>query len=660
MILQGKSSLWFRNAEKRAIFFGGGLLVFSAFFAYHNTLSVPFLFDDRFSISANPTIQSLWPPWLAFDPPSGGSTVSGRPLVNFSLALNYALSGHAVWSYHAINLIVHLLAGLLLFGVVRRSLLLPPIRQQFGSAALPLALIIALLWTLHPLQTEAVTYISQRSESMVGLFLLFTLYAFIRGCVPDVRVYDSNLSFQGSNSHAWLGVSFIACLLGMFTKEVMVSAPLVVLLYDRSFVAGSFAAALRARRWYYFGVASCWLALIWLVVRAGGARGSTAGFGLGISSGSYALTQCQAIALYLKLALWPTPPVFDYGTEIVGHFTEILPQAFLVIILLAGTVYTLWVRPVLGFVFAWFFVILAPSTSFVPITSQTMAAHRMYLPLAAVITLLILCTYAWIGRRTQIVWAAVALALCLTTMRQNEVYRDELALWSDVVARLPANPRGHVNLAVALIEHNRPDAALVEAREALRLRADNLEAQSILAIALARTNHPAESLVQANRVAGLLPGDPDALTNHGIALAQSGRPSEALLPCQTAVRLRPADARLHSNLGVVLAQLGRWTDAIEEFRGAQRLAPGSADSSSLRTNLGHALFKASRFTEAISEYEAVLRLTPDVVEVHFQLGLALGLTGRVKDAISHFEKTLALEPNHSGARMALAALRSRT
>ena len=163
-----------------------------------------------------------------------GATVGGRPLLHVSLALNHALSGPAVWSYHAANLVIHVLAALALFGVARRTLQRTPLAPQ----AFPAAWFTALLWTLHPLQTESVTYVVQRAESLCGLLYLAALYGFIRG------------SGSGSDrrGRAWLAASVAAAWLGAATKEVMATAPLLILLHDRAFVAGSFRAAWRARR----------------------------------------------------------------------------------------------------------------------------------------------------------------------------------------------------------------------------------------------------------------------------------------------------------------------------------------------------------------------------------------------------------------------------
>ncbi|MGO9609021.1 MAG: hypothetical protein ACLPT4_05215, partial [Verrucomicrobiia bacterium] len=152
---------------------GGGMIVLAALAAYHNSFATPFLFDDLASVEKNLTIRHLWPIWKALSP-SATSLVGGRPVVNLSLALNYALGGTGVWGYHAFNLSAHVLAGLTLYGIVRRTFARPGLRERFGAAAEWVALAVAVIWTVHPLQTEAVTYISERCESLMGLFYLLT------------------------------------------------------------------------------------------------------------------------------------------------------------------------------------------------------------------------------------------------------------------------------------------------------------------------------------------------------------------------------------------------------------------------------------------------------------------------------------------------------
>jgi hypothetical protein len=282
---------------------------------YANSLRGGFVFDDILSTVKNPTIRH-WS--TAFFPPHRtGFTVEGRPFLNVTLALNWAISGAQVWSYHLLNLLIHLAAGLTLLGILRRVV---------SPAA---AAVVALLWVTHPLQTESVAYIVQRAESLMGLFYLLSLYCFIRAAE------------SGSRVPSWrFGVGCVAaCWLGMSTKENMVSAPVIILLFDRAFISGSIRAAWRCHRRIYLGLFSSWLWLALLVLGTGN-RGHTSGFGSGISVAQYWPTQLPAIAHYLRLVFWPAPLIFDYGTQWVTDGTRLIVPSVLVggllIVTLAG------------------------------------------------------------------------------------------------------------------------------------------------------------------------------------------------------------------------------------------------------------------------------------------------------------------------------------
>ncbi len=273
-------------------------LVVAAAVAYANTFAAPFVFDDIPTIVENPALRQLWPLGDLLFPSAGGLTLSGRPLVALSLAINYAISGNAVWSYHVTNLLIHILAGLTLFGLLRLTLRRPVLPAPVVSAELPLAFTIALLWTVHPLQTQAVTYIVQRAEALMGLCYFFTFYAFARGLVSTHR-------------WRWWSAALVTCTLGMGAKEVMATAPVLVLLYDRTFVAGTFDRAWRERSRFYLALAATWLPLAIFILSTGGNRGGTVGFGVGVTPWAYALTQFEAVTRYLTLTFFP-----------IGHFYD--------------------------------------------------------------------------------------------------------------------------------------------------------------------------------------------------------------------------------------------------------------------------------------------------------------------------------------------------
>ena len=579
-----------------------GLIVFAALVAYHNSLDAPFVFDDIPAIVENSSIQSFR---TALHPPiNKGTSAIGRPIYNFSLALNRSLGGFDVRGYHAANVLIHTLAGLTLFGLVRRLLLRPVLAPRFGEAALPLAFATALTWTVHPLLTESVTLTVQRTESLVGLFYLFALYAFIRGadCARPV---------------GWFTLSVAACLLGVGTKEVIATAPVIILLCDRTFFAGSFREAWRQRRSIHLALFAAWLPLAWLMSGTGN-RGGTVGLGLGMSSWTYLLTQCQAIGLYLKLSLWPRPLVMDYGSGTVSDLTDVFPQAVIIIALLLGTALALRHKPALGFLGAWFFVILAPSSSFVPLRTQTIAEHRMYLPLVAVVAFLVLWTHVLAGRRSLPVLFLAALALAAGTVRRNQDYRSALSIWSDTVEKWPANARAQYSMGLALSAEGRVTEAIAHYETALRLEPDFKEHHK-LAVALAQTGRLPEALMHFEETLRLKPDFAEALDNYGLALARSHRHADALPHYIKALVLQPANAATHYNLANTLVELERLPEAMAHYREALRFKPNYAPA---HRNLANALLISGQPGEAVVHYEASLRIDPDSASARAHLVLA--------------------------------------
>ncbi|MEY2878678.1 MAG: repeat-containing protein YrrB [Verrucomicrobiota bacterium] len=594
-------------SERGRIWLGALLLAVAALAAYHNSFGGPFILDDGPAISENDTIKNLAAWRTVLSPPNNGQTVTGRPFLNFSFALNHALGGLDVRGYHALNLAIHLAAGLALFGIVRRTL-----RRQaaarFRELALPVAFVAALLWTVHPLATESVTYIVQRAESLAGLLYLLTLYAFARG-------------LDSPRGGAWRAAAVGACLLGMATKEVMVTAPVMVWLYDRTFGAGTFRGALRERKIFYASLAATWALLGWLVIATGN-RGATAGFGLEITPWTYALKQCEALLHYLRLCVWPHPLVLDYGFDVVKSAREVWPQGLAVCALLAATVVALARWPRGAFFGAWFFALLGPSSSFVPVATQTVAEHRMYLPLAGVVVGLVCLGANAFGRRALWVGLALSVPAALLTARRNHDYRSTLAIWADTMAKRPGNARAFQEYAVSLLRGGNAAAALAPFEEAMRLRPD-----------YARGRH-----------------------NYGAALAAVGRTAEAMAQYELAIRHMPELPEPYLALGGLLIQAGRWPDAGNCFAVALRLRPHMLE---LHAPIGNARMAAAQPAEAIPHYEIAVRLAPADADLHNNLGVAYLRSGRRDEAAARFAEALRLRPGFTDAANNLALVRPR-
>ncbi len=580
---------------------------------YLNGFSGVFLFDDTKQILEQPDIRQLWPPWDA---------LSGRrPVISVSLALNYAIGGFEVSGYHLLNVAVHILAALTLFGVVRHTLLRPVLRARFGPVSPWFALAVALIWVVHPLQTQSVTYIIQRSEALMGLFFLLTLYCVIRGV-------------DSSGRRWWYTTAVVCCALGMGSKAVTVTAPIVVLLYDRVFISKSLGELLRRRWRLYTGFAATW-GVLWACgivkgVLYSSAKFATVGFAFkGITPWQYASTQPGVILQYFKLAFWPRSLCLDYNWPVAQSTAQIVGPAAVVMALLVATVWALFRKPPLGFLGAWFFLILSPTSSFIPIRDLAFE-HRMYLPLASIVVLGVVgghevITY-FVGRyslsdrvrRRAIVGLVVTIVASLGygTVRRNRDYRSEFTMWKDVAAKRPDNPRGHNGMGAALYEQGKIDEAITEFRIALRIK----------------------------------PQDARVHRNLGNALSKRGDNSGAIRAYRAALRYLPQYALARVSLADALFSDGNFDEAIRQYRKALQINPLLDNA---YHNLGVALFRQGDFEEGIANFREALRINPDYVAAHYNLGIGMNSMRKLDEAIAAFRATLRLEPDHAGARKAL-------
>jgi tetratricopeptide (TPR) repeat protein len=660
-------------------------LIVCGVLVYANSLTAPFVFDDSTAISLNPFIRHLWPLTQSIRAPVQ-SAMAGRPIVSLSLAISHRMGGLDPAVFRAWNIAVLIVSALLLFGILRRTVARLPGEDRRGAAGVAFA--AALIWLVHPLQTELVDYVTQRTESMMGMFYLLTLYAAVRA----IERADAP-----RHSRRWTALAIAACALGMGCKEAMVTAPVMVLLYDVTFAARSFKEAWRRRKSLYLGLASTWVVLAALVAQA--PRWRSAGLESGVTPWTYLLNQAVMIVTYLRLSVWPHPLVLDYGRTLPIALSAALPYAIVVLVLLAATAIAWWKRPALAFLGSWLFVILAPSSSVVPIATEVGAERRMYLPLAAIAILTVLAVRAAVRRlptasplRPRIAGigalAVAATLLGTLTVLRNTDYQNPSALWQGVLDHRPTG-RAHYNLAIELKDHGRTDEAIAHYREAaahepaahyalgfelgsrgaydeavghlrefIRLAPEDElapKAYFLLGQSLARQNQKADAAAAFRQVLAMRPRDADARAALADLLIAEERYAEAVPLYREYLAMVPGSAGAHHNLGLALVATESETEAVKQFEHAVILQPADPG---MRLSLGHALASVGRLDDAIAQFQTGLKMAPSSVPLLSALGLSLAGRGRAEESMAAFQRALQLAPDDPELRNDYQAARA--
>lgn len=452
----------FRYLKKIAIeYLLGALLVVAVTGAYLSSFRGVFLFDDFAAIFGNPNVTGENPVVLGH-----------RWLVDFTFYLNLKLGGKDPLFYHAVNLLIHLGCVLFVFGGLRRTLIRVRGPADAGledeaMAATLCAAGTALLWGVHPLTTQSVTYICQRYESMMAFFLFGAFYAFIKG-------------LEGRHERLWFNLSLVMLLGGMASKEVMVAAPVLLLVYDYVFSGRNLRDIVEKRG--LFHIASFATILVLMMYQVQLAADQIAGLNTGGRIGElswleYLYAQGEVILHYIRLALWPVRQCFDYDWQSCGVSIRGLMAVLFNAVAFGAGIYGVIRRTGRGFAVFMFYAVLAPTSSVVPVADLAVE-HRMYVSLVPAVAMLVYMGYVLAGRLSRrsgisrgwvftAVITVTALILGLMTYTRNLVYSSEVAMWRDVVMKRPGNLRARNDLAAALSEAGDLEAALIEYYEVI-------------------------------------------------------------------------------------------------------------------------------------------------------------------------------------------------
>lgn len=591
------------------------VLVAAILAVYWNALPAPFHLDDFERIVEDASIHRLWPV---------GGTPS-RPVLSLSLALNYAMSGAEPLPFRATNVLIHIVASLFLLGVLRRTLKAPQLRDICGESASAIAFAIALAWAVHPIHTQAVTYIWQRGESMMGMFFLGTVYCVVRHSM-------------GGKVWRWSLAAFVLFIMGLGTKEVMIAALPVLVVFDGLLLSPSAKEALRRRRSLYLAMASVTgvgvvTMLAWTVTSLGK-----------VSSWRYALSQPGVMLEYLRLAVFPYPQSFDYGREpAYGFVATVLPGAA-ISFLLVGTLWALRKRAWYGVAGVWFFMILAPTSSVVPI-NDLMVEYRMYLPLVPVIALAFASCWKLFQRKGWPIWpptVVLVLALGSRTVIRNQVFESNQALWQSVTEASPANGRGHDMYGLWLALDGQLEEALEQGRLAVELDPSSWVARWNYATSLVRVGKLEEGLEHYQIVLKENTHDGWRYAAKGEALLGLGRYSYAVQAYRRAITMEPKVAGHHQGLASSLGKLGKRRKALRASRVALELDPNLARMWLLRSRIALDLGKD---VEGLRALKKAVRLTPENKQLLVELIQVQVEQGDYADALVMMERAMTSTPS---------------
>jgi tetratricopeptide (TPR) repeat protein len=585
---------------------------------YLNSLPNPFHYDDGHSIVDNPHVRTLGNiPRFFVDPEMFSAQPENamyRPLLLTTFALNYALSGYAVWSYHLVGILLHASCAWLVASIGRLLL-----RDERAALA------AALAFGLHPVNSEAVNYLSSRSEVLAGLFFLLAFWNFLR-------------RRQGEGRLAWIGGAFLA---GLLSKSTVVVLPAVLLVHDLLYRRRPADLRLYA---LVGGLALLYVGLVWKFL-------AKAALGAPVRAYDEQFwSQVKALVLYLKLLLWPSGLSVDHQFLVSDALLDpFAASAFGFVLSLAWLAFYHRNRhPLLLFCLAWFLLALAPS-SLVPL-NVLFNEHRLYVPSAAFAWA---AGYAYLGltgrgegwaKATQAAVVVALLAYAATTSARNTVWRDALSLWGDAAEKAPLMARPFFFLGDAYAKKGRLQEAMAALEQGLKRDSGFAPAH----VQLGRLYLEGGRAQEAERLVrrGLeLEGDSaEAWAALAEVYRAGNRWEESLDAYQQAVRLNPEDSGLHNNLGNTYQMLNRPRQALEHHRWALELDP---DDARTLVNLGNAHWMLGERAQAQAAYQRAVEKDSLYAGAWLSLGQAHEAEGRTGEARRAYEKAASLEPEYA-------------
>lgn len=596
------------------------LLIVVGSIIYANTLNVPFHFDDNSNLQ-NPALKIEALNAEQFREALSGSTMTSRPISNLSFAINYFVGRYRVQGYHLVNIGIHICTGIFLYLLLQVTLNLAVNKRNYVNDS-AIALMASLLWLAHPVATQSVTYIVQRMNSMAAMFYILAMFFYAIG---RVRQFAFMKEKSSSPVWGWFVASALSGLLAIGSKEIAVTLPFFIFLYEWYFF--------QDLRWEWLKEKVYWLIGI-LFIMGCIAFAYTNGqiFSRIFSNCSSrdfttverVLTQFRVVIHYITLVFYPNPDrlALDYdfplSLSLFSPFSTF--SSFLAILaLVVFAVLSARRERLVSFCIFWFFGNLIIESSVICL--EIIFEHRTYMPSMFLILLFVAMAYRG-GRKSVIVSLVLATTIVLFgywTFERNKIWQNSITLWSDSVTKYPYKARSHSNLGLGFVEAGEMDRAESEFRRALEL-------------------DPVAEIAH-NNLAGIL--------------LRQGKKQEAEYHYQEAVRLKPDYTLARISLGGVLREKGQYEDAAVQFRQVLIKDP---DDPVANKNLGNALLRTGSPDIALPHLEKACLHSPHDIEVLLDIGEALSILGRTDEAIHAYQKILDKDRNQASAHYHIAIL----
>ena len=542
--------------------------MFLVFMIYSSSLEGPFLLDDGRNIEKNSNIRLTRLTWHNLNQIAHSGLLPNRPLAYISFALNYYFHRYNVVGYRLVNILIHVVTGILLYLVVKRTVVLPVVTSRYGHS-MWIPYVAAIVWLIHPLHSQSVTYIVQRMTSMAAMFYVLSMWLYIQARQSDRTIFQMVL-FAGC------GVSGI---LALGTKETSATLPVFIFLYEWFFFQNLSTDWLKRRIIFIIGVVILMGSLVFLF---------TDGQPLAKILATYKtrdftlwqrlLSESRVVILYLCLIFYPHPDRLNLDYDFPLSYSMIDPpttlMAFAIIIGILAMAF--WLAPkdrLVSYCLFWFLGNLVVESTVVGL--ELVFEHRTYLPSMLIVVMSILLVNRYLKPTLLKVIGVISLIMVLSawTYERNSVWGSDVTLWQDVVKKSSQKARPHNNLGNALRRQGKVSESVYHFKEALRINPDYAKAHNNLGIALAAQGDAETALTHFFMALELNPSYAEAYSNIGVTLARQGRLDEAINHFSQALRLKPDYAKVHNNLGAALVRQGHFKAALEHFKAAQMIKP---------------------------------------------------------------------------------------